>query len=202
MGTSWTVPNEWAGDRCFIIAGGESIKAQEHLIPKLQGRIIAIKQSVALRPDADVMFIAGKDDGKVCANFFALHTGAYLVARGDYKYTPRNTLVLKRSIPAERLSRENTALGGLDAGTSALNLAYLFGARQIILLGYDMKGGRWLNGRYKHHLPYPPQIHFDLHLAQLPTFARDLEAAGVKVFNCSQTSAVTVFEKRPLEEFV
>jgi hypothetical protein len=202
MAANWSVPREWRGERCFIIAGGESVKAQEHLIPKLFGPIIAIKQSVALRPDADVMFIAGKDDGRVCASFFPLHRGTYLVARGEYRDVPSRTKVLGRSIPADRLSEEPTALAGFDAGTSAINLAFLFGASEIVLLGYDMTGGRWLNDRYKHHLPYPPQRHFDLHLAALPPFAEDLKAAGVRVVNCSPISAVEVFEKRSLEEFV
>lgn len=202
MPVEWSVPREWSGERCFIICGGESVKEQEHLIPKLQGRFIAIKQSVALRPDADVMFIAGKDDGRVCVKFFPLHRGAYLVARGQYRDVPKHTRILKRYLPAERLSKEPGAVAGLDAGTSAINLAYLFGATEIILLGYDMTGGRWLNGRYQHHLPYPPKRHFELHMAALPPFAADLREAGIRVMNCSPISAVTVFEKKPLEEFV
>ncbi len=202
MPVEWSVPREWPGERCFIICGGESVKEQEHLIPKLHGRFIAIKQSVALRPDADVMFIAGKDDGRVCAKFFPLHQGPYLVARGSYPNVPKRTKILQRKLPAERLSTLPSHVAGLDAGTSAINLAYLFGATEIILLGYDMTGGRWLNGRYQHHLPYPPQRHFELHMAALPPFADDLKEVGVRVVNCSPISAVTVFEKKPLEEFV
>lgn len=202
MPSEWSVPREWVGERCFIIAGGESVKEQERLIPELKGRVIAIKQSVVLRPSADVMFIAGKDDGRVCAKFFPEHQGQYLIARGPYQGIPKQTKILQRAVPAERLSQTPTHLAGLDAGTSAINLAYLFGANEIILLGYDMTGGRWLNDRYKHHLPYPPQRHFELHMAALPPFAADLREAGIRVVNCSPISAVKVFEKRPLEEFV
>lgn len=198
---TWCVPREWQNERCFVIAGGESVKAQEHLIPRLKGRIIAIKQAVALRPDADVMFIAGKDDGKVCAPFFPVFQGTYIVARGPYQDVPARTKVLRRTADASRLSHDPSQVAGLDAGTSAINLAFLFGAVEIVLLGYDMRGGRWLNGRYKHHLPYPPQRHFDLHMAALPSFAADLKAAGIRVVNASPISAVEVFEKCPLEEF-
>lgn len=198
----WSVPREWAGERCFIICGGESVRKQEHLIPRLRGRIIAVKQSVALRPDADVMFIAGKDDGKVCRDFFPRHTGKYLIARGPYKDVPARTKVLRRTKDAARLSTDPTEVAGFDAGTSAINLAFLFGATEIVLLGFDMRGGRWLNGRYAHHMPFPPQRDFDAHLSALPSIAADLKAAGVRVVNCSPMSAVDVFEKRPLEEFV
>lgn len=198
---NWSVPREWPGERCFIICGGESVREQEHLIPRLKGRVIAIKQAVALRPDADVMFIAGKDDGRVCAGFFPMHRGKYLVARGRYPGVPAHCKVLHRTAIAERLSHSPGYLAGLDAGTSAINLAHLFGAKEIVLLGFDMRGGRWLNDRYHHHMPFPPQRHFELHLAQLPTIAADLEEAGVRVVNCSPLSAVECFEKRPLEDF-
>jgi hypothetical protein len=109
---------------------------------------------------------------------------------------------LKRSTPPDKLSHDPERLAGYDAGTSAINLAYLFGAKEIVLLGYDMTGGRWLNDRYKHHLPFPPQKHFDIHMSALPSLSKDLEDAGVKVINASPISAVTVFEKRKLEEMV
>lgn len=199
---NWSVPREWAGERCFIICGGESVKAQEPLIPKLKGRIIAIKQSVALRPDADVMFIAGKDDGRVCRKFFPMFSGRYIIARGHYADVPEQTKVLSRPKAHDRLSHDPTHLAGLDAGTSAINLAYLFGANEIVMLGFDMCGGRWLTGRYKHHLPKPPQSHFDRHTVCVTAMAPDLEKAGVKVWNCSPISQVACFEKRRLEEFL
>lgn len=198
----WSVPREWPGERCLIIAGGESVKGQEALIKAFQGRVIAVKQSVALRPDADVMFIAGKDDGKVCAPFFDMHRGKYLIARGNYKGVPSRVKVLGRTLIASHLSDDPHEVAGLDAGTSSINLAYLFGASEIVLLGYDMTGGRWLNGKYPHHLPFPPKEHFRLHMEALAPIAKALTDRGIKVFNCSPISAVTCFEKRNLEAFV
>lgn len=199
---TWSVPREWPGERCLIICGGESVRGQEELIKRFRGRVIAVKQAVAIRPDADVMFLGGKDDGTVCAPFFPLFKGAYIVARGPYKGVPARTKVLRRTADAASLSAIPTHLAGFDAGTSAINLAALFGAAEILLTGFDMTGGRWLNGRYKHHLPFPPQSQFDAHLSALPAIAAALVTLGVKVWNCSPISVVDVFEKRPLEEFV
>lgn len=198
----WSVPQEWTNERCFIIAGGESVRAQEHLLYRIKERVIAIKQSVALRPDADVMFIAGKDDGKVCAPFFPLHTGKYLIARGAYKDVPVRVKCLRRSLIANQLSTIPTEVAGLDAGTSAINLAYLFGASEIVLLGFDMTGGRWLNGRYPHHLPLPPLKHFKLHMEALTPIAHDLKLLGIKVHNCSPISAIACFQKTNLEDLL
>lgn len=200
---TWTVPKEWKGERCFILAGGESIKEQEPLIPLLKGRVIAIKQSVSLRPDADVMFIAGKDDPKVCAKFFPMHTGKYLIARSTYNGAPERCKFLQRdTFNPGRLSLRPTHLCGFDAGTSAINLAFLFGAKQIVLLGYDMTGGRWFSGRYHHHLPNPPEQHFKIHMSALPTLAADLRDQGIDVVNCSAISKVKVFRKEMLERFL
>lgn len=199
---NWSVPKEWATERCLIIAGGESVVDAEDDIKKFKGRVIAIKQSVAIRPDADVMFIAGKDDGKVCAKFFPMFKGKYIIARGSYKGIPERTKILNRTKDASKFSSDPTELSGFDAGTSAINLASLFGCFEILLIGYDMRGGRWLNGRYEHHLPFPPQKDFDAHLSILPVIANSLKSLGVRVINCSPISEVKVFERRSLKEFV
>lgn len=199
---NWSVPRDWIGERCLIIAGGESVIAAENDCKKFQGRVIAIKQSVEIRPNADVMFIAGKDDGRVCAKFFPMFKGQYIIARGQYKDVPERTKILNRTKDASQLSMDPTELAGFDAGTSAINLAFLFGCLEILLIGYDMRGGRWLNGKHKHHLPFPPQRDFDAHLSILPDIAKSLKNLGVRVINCSPISEVKVFEKCLLKEFV
>lgn len=201
-GGHWSVPREWIGERCFILCGGSTLKAQRHLVPQLQGRIIAVKQSVLLRPDADVMFVSGKDDPAVCKNLFPKFKGQYLIARSAYVGMPPYTKTLCRTKQAYRLSHDSTHLAGLDGGTSAINLAYLFGATEIVMLGYDMRGGRWFNGELPHHLPFPPQEHFDRHLDAIKGIAKDLTEAGVKVWNCSPKSKVRDFEAAPLERFL
>jgi len=191
----WTVPREWVGERCFILAGGASL--QQKAIPKLQGRIIAIKQTAALRPDADVMFVSGRDDPQRCAPYFPLYKGPRIICRSGYPGFPDRVLCLQRT--KADYSSDPTHLAGLDAGSSAINLAALFGVREIILLGIDMTGGRWVK---KHHLPVIPQRHFDLHIGSLTRMAPALARDGIRVVNCSPVSAVTCFERQPLEAFL
>lgn len=209
----WSVPREWVGERCFILAGGASL--QQKAIPHLRGRVIAIKQTVALRPDADVMFVSGRDDPEVCREYFALYRGPRVICRARYFGFPSGTLYLQRTTarlpkglawPSGRktkhwspYSRLPTHLGGFDAGSSAINLAALFGATEIVLLGMDMTGGRWVR---HHHRPVIPQMDFEWHLAGLRLMAPELERDGVRVVNCSPISAIDCFEKRPLEEFL
>lgn len=200
---AWSVPREWPGERCFILGGGESLRDQRDLIPQLKGRVIAIKQAVALRPDAEVMFMSGKRAYELCAPFFPLFKGRYKVARGRVNvFLPRDTKRIGRTKDHTRLCDLPTHVAGYDAGTSAINLAYHFGATEIVLLGYDMCGGRWFNGEYPHFQPYPPQLHFDRHMAILPDIAADCRAKGIRVVNCSPISKVNAFERQPLEAFL
>lgn len=194
----WTVPREWEGERCFIIAGGSSVKAQAALLPKLRGRIIAIKQAVRLRPTADVMFLAARDDWFVCRDYFRFYHGPRIICRSNYPHMPTGTLYLRRSKDA--LSRDPQFVGGLDAGASAINLAALFGAKEIIVLGMDMCQGRWVPNHPT--MPVIPDWHFKLHLEGLRRMAPELKRDGIRVINCSPISAVEVFEKRPLKEFL
>jgi hypothetical protein len=194
----WTVPWEWEGERCFIIAGGRSVKEQAALVPKLRGKIIAIKQAVYLRPNADVMLLASRDDWFVCRDYFGLFRGPRIVCRSNYPNMPRGTLYLRRS--KEAFSRDPQLVAGLDAGATAINLAALFGAKEIVILGLDMVQGRWV----KNHptMPVIPDWHFKLHIEGLQRMAPELKRDGIRVINCSPISAVECFERRPLKEFL
>ena len=193
---------EWAGERCFILCGGPSLKAQRAIVPRLAGRVIAIKQTVVMRPEADVMFVSGREDPVICAPFFPLYQGPRIICRSRYDGFPDGVLFMRRTKMTDHLCTTPGVLAGLDAGTSAINLAYQLGAAEIVLLGFDMSGGRWLNGEFKHPLPIPPQAHHDRHLAACRGVARDLAEAGVKVWNASPTSAAAFFEFRELERFL
>jgi hypothetical protein len=199
----WEVPREWVGERCFIICGGESVKAQRDLIPHLKGRIIAVKQSVLLRPDADLLWFGGEHTEKIALPLIPKFTGKYMAVRGkSCPQLPPEVRRVGRWKDHTTLSSIQTAVCGYDTGTSAINLAYLFGASEVVLLGYDMRGGRWFNGEIAHPMPMIPQSHFDGHMAPLPKLAKDCEKKGLRVVNCSPISAVTCFEKQPLEAFL
>jgi hypothetical protein len=72
----------------------------------------------------------------------------------------------------------------------------------VVLLGYDMTGGRWFNGEMRHPMPVIPESHFIGHMAPLPELAKDCARKGLMVFNASPVSKVTCFEKRSLESFL
>lgn len=200
----WSVPREWVGDRCFVICGGESIRQQRHLIPKLKGRVIVIKEGVLLRPDADVLFLGGEKTDQIALPLIPKFRGTYMVVRGksDIELSPFPIKRVTRSKDHTKLCDIPTHVCGYDSGTSAINLAYHFGASEIVLLGYDMRGGRWFTGEWPHPMPHIPEEHFRRHMVPLESLAADAKAKGIRIVNCSPITRVTAFERQPLEKFL
>jgi hypothetical protein len=205
----WSVPKEWPGERCFVICGGESVRQQKKQIARLKGRLIVVKHGVLLRPDADAMFLTAEtwDALPLLPKF----KGTYAVGRrgreSECAQFPPSVKWLTRTKDHEHLCDLPTHVCGYDAGTSAINLAYHFGAKEIVLLGYDMTGGRWFcdergKGEWSHPMPRIPEQHFKRHMAPLYALAADAKAKGIRIVNCSPISRVTAFEKQPLEKFL
>ncbi len=195
----WPVPREWHGSRCFVLCTGESLKKQAHLVPRLKGRIIAVKHAVLLRPDADVLFLSGEGCADVARQLIPVFKGTHIIVRGKSDPSlPQNVKRVARTKDHDRLCDLPGHLMGRDAGTSAIDLAYHFGATEIIVLGMDMQGGHYC----AHPLPRPPESHFKRHMEVLPLMAADAKSRGIRIVNCSPTSRVECFEKQPLEMFL
>lgn len=199
----WPIPREWAGERCFVLCNGESIRTQRKQIPKLQGRIIAIKEAVRLRPNADVLFVAAEKTVDIVPDLLRIFTGQYVIARNKVPASyPSSVKRVCRTKDHSQLCDRPDHVCGYDCGTSAINIAYHFGATEIVLLGMDMRGDRWCNGEFAHPMPHIPADHHARHQSVLPAIAADARRKGIRIVNCSPTSAVTCFEKQPLEAFL
>jgi hypothetical protein len=90
---------------------------------------------------------------------------------------------------------------GSHSGYQAINLAYLWGAKRIILLGYDCRsiGGKahWFG---QHAAGLNQQQGFITWLTHYQQLADDLSAEGVEVINATPESAINVFTKRRIHE--
>ena len=82
-----------------------------------------------------------------------------------------------------------------NSGAGAINLAYHFGARRILLVGMDMKPGP--NGEKHWHPDHPKPLvqgqQFEEWRHKMNVLAADLKAEGVEVINCTPGSALTCF---------
>lgn len=202
MISDWCVPNEWTGERCFILGGGPSLNPE--IIPKLKGRVIAVNAAFEIAPHADALFWSDQRFLKWNKEELKYFLGKYLIARHVPDDTPTKGLDIKRLHRnlIDPLSDNPTQLSGLCSGSSAINLAYLFGAKEIILLGFDMQmvGGK--NNFHSSHKVLPNSRCYDSYLKHFPPMAKSLAQAGIAVHNTSRNSRLDCFPKTNLENFL
>lgn len=105
-------------------------------------------------------------------------------------------VVRVRSAFREGLGREIIHQNG-NSGVAALNLAYLRGYEQIILLGFDMKLGP--NGERHHHPDHPaPCVQgqtFNEWVFKLDKVARDFKLTKCQVLNATVDTALKCFPR-------
>jgi hypothetical protein len=104
------------------------------------------------------------------------------------------------------LGRSKNGLGvdcvhfGGNSGYQAINLAYLWGAKRIILLGFDCKPVDGKDHWFGQHEKGLTQVQpYQLWLNNFTQLAKDLQARGVEVINASPDTALQCFNKAKIE---
>lgn len=91
---------------------------------------------------------------------------------------------------------------GGNSGYQAINLAWLWGADAIVLLGFDCSNAK--DGKahwFGQHGPRLTQRQpFSLWQANFPALAQDLCSNGARVINASRSTALDCFERMALED--
>ena len=98
--------------------------------------------------------------------------------------------------------RRDTLRAGRNSGHQAVHLAGHFGARRIVLLGYDMQPGRAGIHYHGAHKTRPNPAARDLRqwCELFHPLAQALYARGVEVVNCSRETALRAFPQAALED--
>lgn len=95
-----------------------------------------------------------------------------------------------------------TGSGG-NSGFQALNLAVLWGARRILLIGFDMtdaSGVHWYGRNNWHQANNPNESNFKRWIAAFDAAAPVLAKLGVEIINCAAYSAMNCFPRRSIED--
>ena len=89
---------------------------------------------------------------------------------------------------------------GGSSGYQAINLAFLWGAKRIVLLGFDCKPVDGKDHWFGQHPDGLTQRQpYDLWLEHYPQLAHDLKREGVEVINCSRDTALNCFQKATIQ---
>lgn len=130
-----------------------------------------------------------------------------LLEPASHKLTVHSSFYIVKRIPKRSISLDLSQ--GIycsnNSGASGLMLAIALGAKQIYLLGYDLKIGD--DGKIRHHDGYrqydsPKDMADKLHAFAYDFYAMSAKISelGIEVVNLSPQSALGCFEKRELKD--
>lgn len=198
-----------SGKPCIVVAGGPSAKDAPLEACRGRAHVLVINEGFRLAPWADALYAADAhwwEKHKGCPAFRGLR-----ISQADQAarmYRGLKSVALRRTRQIVRNPRGLIAAGsddrgsGANSGFQALNLAVQFGARTILLVGYDMTidhGVHW-HGRHGKGLSNPTSDGIAFWRRNLDGTAEYLAAIGVTVINCSPISALTRYPKAELEQ--
>lgn len=197
---TWRVPvGAWSDRAAFILGGGPSLADVDVERLRGRGRVIAVNDAgLHLAPWADVLFFADGAGRWWSWNHLKLDLfrGEHIITRAQIS-DPRVKRL--RHDPKLALSDDPGTVAGFCGGSSCINLAHLFGAKTIILLGFDMRPGNW---HANHRLPSIANCHRERFIPALERMAPELAARGVTVLNTNPRSALRCFDFAALEDLL
>jgi len=192
------------------VASGPSLTLED--VEALQGRarVLAVNDSYRMAPWADALYAADLKwwhvhHAKAAPDFDGR---MYTIDPGD-----ANNPFIGRQLYGLKVWRQDRAdraqtglsqvpgvlrLGGLS-GYQAINAAYLWGAKVILLLGYDMQVTRGQLHWFGNH---PAGLaNTDDYGKRIKHFAT-IEPAkyGIEIVNCSRETALNCFPRLPIDE--
>jgi len=225
----WGIPKIWEDGRCYIIGGGASIIKQFEIPEDLVNQVIDKKKSIAeyssyfyslynkhvigvnmayqLGDWIDIVFFGDKGFflknkeslGKL--NNIRVGCVPYVKDIGWIKYVSKD----KNKTKGISSTPNKIAWNG-NSGGAAINLAYQLGAKQIILVGFDMnvdeKERQWWHQLYAKRDTEKGKRIFARHKDYFSHIAEDAHRLGVEIINANPDSAIDNFRKVHIKQIL
>lgn len=187
---------DWSNMPAVIVAGGASAAGADLSLIRGSCRILAVNRACELAQWADALYAADGNFWDYCP---AARAFAGLRITGSRDAARAHDLRLVAVTGDHQILMETAAIigHGGHSGFQALNLVAQFGARLILLIGFDLRGDHW-HAPHRQPLRNPRPQSFDRWRRRLDGQAERLRELGVEVINCSPQSALTAYRKLPL----
>lgn len=197
-------PN-WGGCDAAIVASGTSAKKAGVELLAGKVKVMAIKRSLELAPFADAVYgcdapwwrsVNGlpKYNGLKLSYDANLLDPAWGVTKVDIPDKYSNDL---------KFDEVGKVGAGGNSGFQALNLVAQFGARRIILIGFDAEGrsgAHWYGRNNWTMANNPTEENFRRWIIAFNWAAKQLDVLGIEVVNASEHSAIKSFKKKTVEQ--
>ena len=188
----WKVPRQFEGQTVICIGGGPSLTKADARYAVNKCPIIAINDAFRLVPECDALYVCD------------LKWWDWYYEETEFLKCPRITTCVKakEKYPLLHLldgkhepglsTVPDTLHYGANGGYQAINLAVLYGAKKIVLLGYDMRTIKGLSHWFGNH-PDRAVSHYKRWIPGFKTMLPQLQSMGVEIVNCSPGSALDAF---------
>jgi hypothetical protein len=184
-------PADWG--EAVLIGGGPSLGGFD--FNRLRGRtVLAINDALLHVPWATAFFTLDWNWIKNRrAELLAYWGEVYLAPPEDVDaWNIPGAVYLRRNREPGLSDDPTTIRMGCNSGYAAINVAYLKGARRIILLGYDMIGAHWHGG---YAWGSGGARYYARWAALFDSMLPQLRARGVEVINASTISRIKTFKQ-------
>lgn len=228
--SNWFVPNMWEGGECWIIGGGVSLPRQfgvpESIIQKVMNKELTMEAySDYFKPLHDknvigtnVAYLLGnwvsvlyfcdlafyRENGKQLLEGFknlkVTDTGNMPASKA---YEHRNIKKLRRDTQQGISDYADCLRWNHNAGGGAINLAFHFGVKRILLLGFDMCADKFGKTHWHSGLPnyrITTDKDFGVFLKSFEFIARDAKIRHIEILNVNPDSALNEFPKVNLKD--
>lgn len=198
----------YAGCRVIVAASGPSLN--EEVAKVCNGEIIiAVNDAYRLFPNAAVLYACDAVWWEV--NKFVLGfkgerwTSHSLSPRNDKSNLKHQELFhIIAGINHQGFSMKPEVIHyGNNSGFQAVNLAILFGAKEIVLVGFDMRVvGEKSHFFGNHKVPLRATNSYQTWIGEFTRAWKMLNGSGIKIINATPKSAMTCFPMMKLEEVI
>jgi hypothetical protein len=198
------VPPLWKDGAAVLIGGGPSItQDQIDLIREAHKSgsiyVIAINNAYEIAPWADVLYACDavwwKWHYEKTLDFQGLKITRSLKAKQNYP----DLIWIEGEAHDQGLSRrQDSIVNGRIGGYQAINLAVNFGAKRILLVGFDMRDIGGLSHWHGDH-PNMQRPIWKHRIEHFKNMLPDLKERSIEVINCSPGSALDAF---PMSDLV
>jgi hypothetical protein len=215
----WEIPKIWEGGDVWIIGGGSSMPRQFN-VPE---EIIQQVEMNQASPSEYSSYMKVLHDKHVIGVNMAFELGNWIdmIVFGDSSFLQRTKKGLMKYTgikvcchPASNehkekwikyVDRDRKRQYGISenpkqiiwcdhSGGAAINVAYLTGAKRIMLLGFDMCRGK--DGKSHWHGFYgSPKVQYDRFILSFTKIADDLKRLGIEILNVNLNSKINEFPK-------
>ena len=184
---------DWTGETVAIVASGPSTKKVSYGLLKGRVKTIAIKENHEICPWADMVYGCDLPFWRNCQNL-PKFTGLKVA----HKSTTDTIKTIRIVEHEDRLLTAEPGLigSGANSGFHALNMAVQFGAKRILLLGYDMSdthGIHWFGRSQGDGRSQPGEWNFKRWRKAFAIASTQLHAMGIETLNASPLSSLTCF---------